>query len=244
MGIASAVTAWLFYLQFQNSPANPVPYMGWGFGIFSLGTFLGVRAFGIRERRVFETTEVLYTHAQRLKRAARWFVPGVVLLAFVWCVQLSSDQFSTYWWYAWPALFPIAVGVGLYVLRKEQVLSAAAQHGMAQLQAARQHAKLERNTRLEAAWDSAPVRYLIAAAALYGSYYYAFEDTSGKAAGWLPVGLLILAMIFARELALWLLGFGVVCLVGWALFAGLAALPVSVAVIIGALIIAGACGRK
>lgn len=111
-GIGSALTAWLFYLQFQNNA--PAAYMLWGFGIFALGTFLGVRAFGIRERRVFDTSEIRYNHARRVKRAARWLVPGVVLLGFVWRVQLNSDQFSTCWWYAWPALFPLLVGVGLY----------------------------------------------------------------------------------------------------------------------------------
>lgn len=241
MGVGSVVTAWLFHLQFQNDA--PAPYMLWGFAIFALGTFLGVRAFGIRERRAFDTKEVHYTHAQRLKRAARWFVPGVLMLGFIWGVQVSSDQFSAYWWYAWPALMPLVVGVGLYMLRKERVLSGAGQYAMAQLEAAKAQKQQKMGSTLERLLEAGPVRYAIAALCFYGAYYLAFEET-GKKAGLAAVCALIVGFVFARELGLWLLGFAVVGGIVWALFAGIAALPISVAVIIGALIIAGAVSKK
>lgn len=241
MGIGSAVTAWLFYLQFQNNA--PAPYMLWGFAVFALGTFLGVRAFGIRERRVFDTTEVRYTHTQRLKRAARWFVPSVLMLGVIWGVQMSKDQFSTYWWYAWPVLVPLLVGIGLYMLRKERVVSAAGQYARAQLQAAQAQKRQELGSSFERLLEVGLVRYGIAAVCFYGAYYFAFEDT-GKKAGLAAVCALIVGFVFARELGLWLLGLAVVGGIGWALFAGIAALPVSVAVIVGALIIASAVGKK
>jgi hypothetical protein len=83
-----------------------------------------------------------------------------------------------------------------------------------------------------------------AAVVLYGAYYFTFEDKGPKTLGWLGLGLLVLAMFLARELGLWMLGLGVLCLISWGLFAGMAALPVSVAVIIGALIITSAMGKK
>jgi hypothetical protein len=54
----------------------------------------------------------------------------------------------------------------------------------------------------------------------------------------------VFAFILARELGVWLLGIALLFVAGWALFAGIAALPVSVAVIIGALIVASAVGKK
>jgi hypothetical protein len=241
MGIASGVTAWLFYLQFQNNA--PAPYMLWGFAIFALGTFLGVRTFGIRERRVFDTTEVRYTHIQRAKRAARWFVPGLVVLAFIWWVQVVNDQFSTYWWYAWPMLFPLLVGVGLYMLRRERVLSASGQVARTQLDAAQAHVTEQRMARLNAVARSGLVRYVGAAGCLYVAYWLATEST-GKSVGLAALAWVVFAFILASELGMWLLGIGLVCGVAWALFAGMAALPISAAVIIGAFIIASAVGKK
>jgi len=247
IGIASALTAWLFYLQFRDYAPDQVeqtPYMLWGFGIFAIGMFAGVSAFGIRQRRVFDTIEVRYSPAQRLKRGSRWFVFGLAAVGLIWGVQLSNDQFATYWWYAWPALLPLMVGLGLYMLRKERVLSAAGKQARTELEGAHARANLERQAETKAVWGSGPARYVMAAAALYGSYYFAFEDRSDKNSDWLSVGLLILAMVLARELGLWVLGIGVLCLVGWAVFAGLAALPLSAAVILGAIIIALAVSKR
>lgn len=244
MGIASAITVWLFYEQFQNNAS--APYMLWGFGIFSLGTFFGVRAFGIRERRVFDSTEAHYTHVQRIKRAARWFLPGLVGLAFVWSVQLSSDQFSAYWWYAWPVLFPLLVGGGLYMLRSERVLSEKGQSARALVAANKARAAEQRNASLRELAGSGLVRYPVAAGCTYLAYVFATE-TTGKDTVWAVLGCVVLAVVLARELAMWLLGALVVGLVAWAFIAGLGALntlPVSTAIIIGALIIAMALNNK
>lgn len=242
MGIGSAITALLFYFQFQNNAAEP--YMLWGFGVFAVGTFLAVRAFGVTKRRTFDFVQVYFTNEQRVKRAAIWLLPSFAMLALIWGIQLGSNQFLSYWWYAWPALLPTLVGIRLYWLRSERVVSSTGQFARAQLQAVQEQKELERNARVETTLNGGPVRYLMAAAAAYGSYYFAFEDSSGKNSGWLSVGLLILTVALARELGFWLLGIGVVCLIGWALLSGVAALPVSVAVIIGALIIASAVGKK
>jgi hypothetical protein len=235
-----ALALWLISLQFQPTP---VPYMAWGFAIFALGTFFGVRAFGIRQRRVFDTTELRYTHAQRVKRAAKWFVPGVAMLAIIWGMQWSSDQFSTYWWYAWPVLLPVVVGVGLYMLRSERVLSAAGQYARAQLDAAQAQVTAPRKARFEAVAGSGLVRYIGAAGCLYVAYWLT-TDSTGKSTGWASLIWAVFALILARELGMWLLGIGLVIGAGWALFAGIAALPVSVAVVVGALIIASAVNKK
>jgi hypothetical protein len=176
-------------------------------------------------------------------RAGKWLVPAVFMLAFIWGVQFSSNQLAGYWWYAWPVLFPLLIGVGLYLLRSERVISAAGQYARAQDEAEKARQRLARSSHFDRLLEAGPVRYAIAALFFYAAYYYAFESTD-KRAGWLAISGLIGGLVFARELGLWLLGLVVVLGIGWALFAGIAALPVSLAVIVGALIIAGALSKR
>lgn len=99
-------------------------------------------------------------------------------------------------------------------------------------------------------WDSddfpydAPwwLRYPASAAVFYGSYWSFFEWE--KRAGWvLGVLLLIIAVGLARELLFGVIAAVVVGLILWAVGAAVAALPVSIAIIIGAMIIAQAVKR-
>ncbi|MEJ8815197.1 hypothetical protein WKW77_29290 [Variovorax ureilyticus] len=92
---------------------------------------------------------------------------------------------------------------------------------------------------------SAPwwVRYPLGALVMYGAWYCAFEwqSTQIPLAHWIFAGMLaIISLGLVRELFLGILVAVVVGLLLWAGGAAIAALPVSVAVIIGALIIAGA----
>ena len=99
-------------------------------------------------------------------------------------------------------------------------------------------------------WDkddfpySAPwwLRYPASAAVFYGSYWSFFEWE--KRAGWIfgPL-LLIIGLGLARELLFGVIAAVVVGLILWALGAAVAALPVSVAIVIGAMIIAQAMKR-
>jgi hypothetical protein len=70
---------------------------------------------------------------------------------------------------------------------------------------------------------------------IWGAVWILQNNTEAKDA-WLAVGLLIYAMIRAREISLFLLAIGAI----WLLFRGVAALPVGAAIIIGAIIIASA----
>ena len=99
-------------------------------------------------------------------------------------------------------------------------------------------------------WDhedfpySAPwwLRYPLGVAAFYGAHWAAFEWD--KKAGWF-VGLLlaIIGLGLLRELFLGILIAAVAGLLLWAVGAAAAALPVSVAILIGAMIIANALRR-
>jgi hypothetical protein len=99
-------------------------------------------------------------------------------------------------------------------------------------------------------WDkddfpySAPwwLRYPVCTAVFYGSYWSFFEWE--RRAGWIFGPLLLLIGIgLARELLFGVLVAMVVGLILWALGAAIAALPVSLAIVIGAMIIAQAMKR-
>lgn len=236
-GVAFAVASWLTYVQLTNNVQDL--RLLWSFGIIAFGLVMAIRAFKKCELRVYATTVVHYNQRQRLRRSANWFLPGLALLAAIWTIQSLNDQFKEYWLYAWPALALLIPGVGLYFLRSENVISGLGLHAKAEHEAIAAKARQERGEWANRLFAEPLVRYAIAALCFYGAYYFAFEDNRPKA--WLgSTCALIVGLVFAREMSLWLIGIGVVCLIGWALFAGIAALPISVAVIVGALIIASA----
>lgn len=248
LGIGLVISVWLASAQLANNVRGPEWF--WSIGIFTFSAVMAVRAFLKREVRVYESTVIHYSLRQRAIRSARWFFPGIGLIGVIWWVQMAADRFREHWWYAWPALLPIFVGIGLFLLRSERVLSGAGQCARLEDEAAKQKRRQELGSGFERLMDLRSVRWTIAGACFFGAYFW-FFDSADRNAGVLSASAFILGLVFARELGLWFLGLGawliglaVVFGIGWALFAGVAALPVSVAVIIGALIIAGAVSKK
>jgi hypothetical protein len=84
-------------------------------------------------------------------------------------------------------------------------------------------------------WQTAWARYVSAALLIWFAIWFAQQDANGKH-WWLPVAAFIYALIRAREISIGVLVLGGIYLI----FHGIAALPVSVAVIVGAMIIASA----
>jgi len=83
-------------------------------------------------------------------------------------------------------------------------------------------------------WQTAWARYVSAALLIWFAIWFAQQDANGKH-WWLPVAAFIYALIRAREISIGVLVLGGIYLI----FHGIAA-PVSVAVIVGAMIIASA----
>ena len=81
------------------------------------------------------------------------------------------------------------------------------------------------------------VRYSLAAICLWGSWHFL---TAKNEQVWLAVIAALMAALFAREISFLIIVLGVLYL----LFIGVAALPVSVAVVIGAIIIAFAIRKR
>lgn len=238
------ISGWLASVQLANNVSGPEWF--WTLGIFVLAVVMAVRSFRRREVRRYASTVVRYTVAQRLKRAAKWFLAGVAMLAFIWGVQVSDDRLSDYWWYAWPALLPLVVGTGLFLLRSERVLSGPGQHAKAQHEAANVEQKeLQRRaigSRFEGLLQARLVRYPLAGVVFWIAYLFGQSDDRRA---WMGVLAAVICGIWlAREVFKWGVGLIIICAIAWAVIAGVSALPVSVAVIVGALIIASAVGKK
>ncbi|MGF6777825.1 hypothetical protein [Paraburkholderia sp. GAS334] len=240
-GIGFAIGLGLWALQYSNGVLDLT--RGW-FGIapIAIGLVFASRAYRKATVRRFSTVRVPYTGTQRIKRALKWWCAAIGVGALIWWVQPEGARFADYWWYAWPAVPVCIVGIGLYLLKGDAVLTPAATKAKVHTDSLEQQAKLERRASQSASTDafleSPLVRYPLAALFLYGAYYFGTSDV--KNGGWYSAAAILLAAIFARELSRWVLFIAFVGAIIWALVAGISALPVSAAIIVGALIIASA----
>ena len=233
VGLAVAIAIW--GLQYSNAVLDLS--RGW-FGIvpISVGLALGSRAYRKSTVRQFSTVRVRYTEPQRFKRALKWWYLTITVVALIWWVQPEGAVFADYWWYGWPALPFFVIGVGLYLHKNDAVLSPAAAKAKVHyesLQLAKQSASAN------AFFELALVRYPLAALCLYGAYYFGAASDI-KNSGWFATAAIVLAAFLAKELSRWVLFIAFAGAIIWAVVAGISALPVSAAIIVGALIIANA----
>nr|WP_295075716.1 hypothetical protein [uncultured Roseateles sp.] len=234
-GLALASLLWI--TQYANGVLGQ-DYFLVGLIPLAIGGFSAKNAYDRAEVRRYSVGRVQFSVKQRLLRAWKYWAFGAALLALVWGLQMSAGQFQAYWWYAWPALFPLFVGTGLYLLRGEVVLTPDAAKAKSHYDAVAQQARQagQNPTAFDRFVEIPLVRY--AAAILLLVAAYSFGTDTGKNSGWAAFACVFLAGLCAREVSKWLLILAVGGAIAWGLFAGIAALPVSVAVIIGALIIA------
>lgn len=251
---ALSIAGWLLFLRRPEDSQDSTLF--WSVSIIVCGLLMGFKASNIREVRIYELTEVHFTKAQRLRRAAMWVIPSFGMLILTWLLQIRNDQFNQYWWYPWPLLFPLLVGLGLYLLRSDKVLSSAGQVARNQDEATSLHlAKMEAQkiAQMSASFDSfmqstpvryaiTTIRYAIAIVFLYGAYVSAFQSNEKNALSG-ALFCVFASFFFAQEVGVWLVGLTVVAGMFWGFFTGIAALPTSAAIIIGAVIIALALQR-
>jgi len=213
---------------------------GW-FGILPIcfGVALGSLVYRDSDTvRRYTTTHARYSVRERFRRALWWWVVGGVIAILIWSVRPEHERFSDYWWYAWPSLPFFLVGVGLFRLKGGEVLSPAAEKAKTYFNMLDEQASASESSFSEFL-ELPLVRYPIAVLLLYGAYYFGVESTS-KDTGWAAAGCLLIAGLCARELSKWILGIALFGAIAWAVIAGISALPVSAAIIVGALIIADA----
>ncbi|GCB02949.1 hypothetical protein PSUB009319_05800 [Ralstonia sp. SET104] len=216
---------------------------GWvGAVPFAIGLAWGLLAYrnGVDAVRRYTTVRVNYTVRERFYRALPWWVTSIAITGLVWWVQLEHAQFTEYWWYAWPMLPFFLVGIGLFRLRASDELSPSAKKAKTYFNMlAEQTREQSGRSSLDDFLEKPAVRYALAALLLYGAYYFAVEFQA-RNSGWIALGAFVGAGALAHELSKWLFGLALIGVIIWAFIAGISALPVSAALIIGALIIASA----
>lgn len=235
-GLALAVVLWV--LQSENGSLD----VRAGFGLIPVA--IGIYRYRVWMRkepvRRYATVYVPFSRRTRLMRAGAWVAPPLLACMLAWAVQYFSEQLVQYWWYTWPLWLVSFIGVGRYFQRGEHALTADALKEKSWWERVE-----EEKAPADPAWmdtfesliGQPAVRYPIAAALIWLAYDLG-DDVDAKQLH--IVALLLMAAFAARELVLWLLGAGLLIGLAALLFQGVAALPVSVAVIIGALIIAAA----
>jgi hypothetical protein len=201
---------------------------------FDNSSWLGLVLYKETEKKQVAFFYVNIPLNARVKKASA--ITGVTLLAcgLVWLMQYSEDQIRDYWWYVWPV-----VVIGFVCLASEllnariKVLTPAGELEEKRLETQRQVKEEESQRRYAEIVNRWYIRYPIATFLVYVAWWFAEQKGDQW---WLSIGGLMMAAYFAREISL-LVIIGVVL---YMLFQGIAALPVSVAVIIGAIIISNA----
>lgn len=243
-GIGLAVSSVLIALLiWHDTPLLDGIYgVAWALG---LGLLFGYLAYRRKEIRRYSVQLTQYTHRQRLRRAAVWWAWGCAIVALIWWFQISEGNFAERWWYPWPVLTLFLVGAGLYRLKSEATLTPAAAKAKSYFDKPQQtYGQPAEPARWEKELDklithvnnSPMLRYLLAAFCVGGAVY--FGSLEHRNAWILVAASILFAVVLARELILWAVGAAIVCSIAWAIIAGLSALPLSAAIIIGALIIA------
>lgn len=165
--------------------------------------------------------------ATRRKKALITLLATVGITSWVVYNAWSEDQLGALTLFVSP-FFLLGIGLSYYYWRTKTTtkLTEMGEQHLYQTALDKQRKQAE----FEDKWY---VRYPFAALCLWGAWHFA-EIKPDKE--WLPIVCLIAAAIFARELSFLLIIGGIL----YAIFIGWSSLPVSVAVIIGACIIAGA----
>lgn len=242
-GVGTGIALLIWSLQFASGTLFSSVAL-WGLIPLAIGLLSAYSTYQAAEVRRYSTTTNARTRKQRLRRAGPWWAIGFVSIGLVWWIQFEKGNFQQAWWYVWPLLLFFIVGLGLYRLSREIVLTADAAAAQAHFEKLAQQPSTTPTepTAFDRFVERPFVHYPLAAALLAGAYYFAFESQE-KSSGWVALGCLSLAGLAAHEAAKWLLGLSLIGVLIWAIVAGISILPVSAAIIIGALIIAGSLKR-
>ena len=244
--IAAALSGWLTWVQVQNGIFGQAESL-WLVVIIAVGAWRWWHWMALREVRRFATVTVTLGAKERMRKAFAFWLLGFGGIAVIWPMQYHFDQLGEHWLAGVPFLLLGLVGTFIFTYaRTEKRLTPEAAKLKAHFEAQDAQAgqasspKVDAiSAKVEALIDLPLVRYPLAALVLWFAYYVSQEWTDRRS--WIIVlAAACCGLCLARELFGWVLGLAVVGGIAWALFAGVAALPVSAAIVIGALIIASA----
>lgn len=264
--LSSILAILLGYLQFKSGVLGSADSL-WLVPIYATGAwrwhYWTSPASGSVRR--YATVEVVLTRKQRADKVWVLWLVGLGGLSLLGLDQYLNQAFTESWYFG---LFFVLVGlIGIFIYcvsRKEQHFTpeaialktehdaAAGEEASVRLQATISRLDVPLFQRLRAGLvglptiirdlDSPLFRYPVAGLL----FWYAYNMLSSSIGKYHWLGALLLsatALFLAREVVAWVLGIAAIGGICYLLFAGVAALPISVAVIIGALIIAGAVSK-
>ena len=240
LGISLALLGLIVLAQVRAGRAD-ITAIAWMLGIGALGAWVCYASLTMKTVRKFQTVELQLTRWQRLKLASPWLAlgfGGVAASGGIYLLSEERDHLLAMFMFA-----PFAVaGVVLYALRRKQIVPTP--------EAAKMKAYYEVTpvitepampSRWELKFEELVALRMVRYPAAAGLLWIAYEAAIVEKPKWLLVALLVFfGLAAAHELFLWLLFAGIVIGVLVLGFNLVAAIPVSIAVIIGALIIAGA----
>lgn len=244
--IAVALAGWLAWAQWEQGKLGHAESL-WVAVILAAGMWRSRYWMKHVSVRRFATYAAPLSMMERLRKAYGYWLLGFGGAAFIWLNQYHSDDFLRLWPLGLPFVVIGLVGAFIFAYgRTENRLTSDAAQIKEELEArATQDVQSSPSwadaflERIATALDMPLVRYPLATLALWFAYYVNQEWT-GRGSWMVVLAAVCGSLWLARELFGWILGIAVVGGIGWALFAGVAALPVSAAIVIGALIIASA----
>jgi hypothetical protein len=227
--------------------------LAWGLVPLGVCWFVASQYGKATEVRRYAEHSVKLSQKQRLIAAMPWWTVGVWYFGAMWYFPANIVETAATWWHMLMLATFLALGWGFYFVGERKVLTPNAAKAKAYYEAGEQipsKVSIEPPQRTEPAeptefdrfLESAVFRYPLSVVVLVGAYYFAVESTY-KHAAWVAAFAVMFAGFLAHEVAKWSLGLVLVGLFIWAVVAGITALPVSAAIIVGALIIAAAIKR-
>ena len=251
------LTVWSWIEQASNNAAFgqylvallPFAFFAWLGYVFSAESL----------RRKYSVHTVSIPHRERLILASKWIAGGLLCGGFFLWNTFSLHTLGEQWWAPTLATLIFCVpGIYHYLRKRQPVMTPEAIKAKSyytaltkQLNAAKPaKADVVERTALWVyertfvrAFGRRGARYVLAVAAFGLAGYLALNGTTKNESTWAVLAAVGGALL-AWDALLWLIGAGILIALAIAVFSGMAALPVSVAVIIGALIIASAVSSK
>jgi hypothetical protein len=238
-GLVVSLLIWL--AQFFSEKEIELAPILIGFIPIFIGAFFALKVFNRLVVRRYAVVSFGLTRDERIKDARGLAIFAVGYCLIIAIALVASGSLSTNWPLLLPGFFFCFLAVWVFFQKGNAVLTPQAAEVKSHFEALEKKAVEARNLALEKKLNAPSVRYPFACLIAFLSFAFADEIIEGdRLFPWL-LGAAILYLI--REAFLWVAGISIVVGVVILVWHGVGALPVSVAIIIGALIIAAAVAK-
>lgn len=202
----------------------------------AIGAYRSVIWLKTTEVRRYSQEERPLTTNERINSALGWWVIGGLIAITCWVASYSQGRLSELWFLGFLLPSPLfAVGLVRYLRKSITAMTEDAKLEYLAYEEGRKRKSGEWSGKFDAFVAKPIVRYPFAV----GLLWWAYAIAQSREPKTLEIVLVsFLALMAAKELVLWLLGAALLLGAGWLIATGVAALPVSVAVVLGAMIIA------